>query len=81
MFNARLDAERKAWDSLGRYKFYMFGYHAAAWVKYNQLIAEMDPAEKLPNPFTDLVPRRLESNLISERLSPTLSTLTTEKEI
>jgi hypothetical protein len=55
VFNARLDAERKAWDSLGRYKFYMFGYHAAAWVKYNQLIAEMDPAEKLPNPFTDLV--------------------------
>lgn len=53
--NARLDAERKAWDSLGRYKFYMFGYHAAAWVKYNQLIAEIDPSQKQPNPFSSLV--------------------------
>lgn len=50
--NARLDAERKAWDSLARYKFYMFGYWSAAWVKYNQL---MPKEEKLPNPFKSLV--------------------------
>lgn len=24
--------------SLAKYKFWMFGYHAAAWVKYNQLL-------------------------------------------
>jgi len=50
--NARLDAERKAWDSLARYKFYMFGYWSAAWVKYNHL---MPKEEKLPNPFKDAV--------------------------
>lgn len=27
------DAERKAWDSLARWKFWMFGYHAADVVK------------------------------------------------
>ncbi len=49
---ARTDAERKAWDSLGRYKFEMFGYWASAWVKFNQLL----PKElKLPNPFKSLV--------------------------
>ena len=26
------DAERKAWDALARYKFWMFGYWAAIWV-------------------------------------------------
>ena len=52
VFNARLEAERKAWDSLGRYKFEMFGYWASAWVKYNHLMAKED---KLPNPFKSLV--------------------------
>jgi hypothetical protein len=52
VFNARLDAERKAWDSLARYKFFMFGYWAGAWVKYNAL---MPKEEKLPNPFKALV--------------------------
>jgi hypothetical protein len=50
--NARLDAERKAWDSLGRYKFAMFGYWAAAWIHYNQL---MPKEQKLGNPFKSLV--------------------------
>jgi hypothetical protein len=50
--NARLDAEQKAWSALAGYKFYMFGYWAAAWVKYNQL---MPKEEKLPNPFRALV--------------------------
>lgn len=44
------ESERKAWVSLGGYKFWMFGYHAAAWVKYNQLLDE-----PLSNPFKDLV--------------------------
>ena len=34
---AELDeAERKAWDSLGRYKFQMFGYWAGIWVHLNR---------------------------------------------
>lgn len=48
----RLDAEVKAWKSLAGYKFYMFGYWAAAWVKYNQLL----PKElRDKSPFRDLV--------------------------
>jgi len=46
--------EAKAWKALAGYKFYMFvymfGYHAAAWVKLNQLLPE-----PLPNPFRNLV--------------------------
>jgi len=42
--------EAKAWKSLAGYKFYMFGYHAAAWVKLNQLLPK-----PLPNPFRNLV--------------------------
>lgn len=30
-------AERKAWDALSRYKFWMFGYWAAIWVYLNRL--------------------------------------------
>jgi hypothetical protein len=30
-------AERKAWDSLARYKFQMFGYWAAIWVHLNRI--------------------------------------------
>ncbi len=36
----RESAERKAWDSLGRYKFQMFGYWAAIWVHMNRLCAQ-----------------------------------------
>lgn len=43
-------AERKAWDSLSRYKFQMFGYWAAIWVHLNRL-AET----KRPNPWKKLV--------------------------
>ena len=49
---ARDEAERKAWDSLSRYKFEMFGYWASAWVKYNQL---MPREHKLGNPFGSAV--------------------------
>ena len=30
-------AETKAWDALSRYKFWMFGYHAANWVNLNRI--------------------------------------------
>ena len=43
-------AERRAWDSLGRYKFWMFGYHAAIWVHLNRI-----GHFKRPNPWRDLV--------------------------
>ena len=44
------EAERKAWDALARYKFWMFGYHAADWVKLNRRLPG-----KRPNPFARLV--------------------------
>ena len=49
---ARTDAEAKAWDSLGRYKFEMFGYWASAWVKFNALMPKLLKKE---NPFRDAV--------------------------
>lgn len=46
-------AERRAWDALARYKFWMFGYHAAAWIKYNGLLP---PGQgRAANPFRELV--------------------------
>jgi len=47
---AKAEAKRKALDSLGRYKFQMFGYHASVWVTLNRLDSTRDP-----NPFTALV--------------------------
>lgn len=44
------DAERKAWDALARYKFWMFGYWAAIWVHLNRV-----SGAKLQNPFRELV--------------------------
>jgi hypothetical protein len=46
----RAEAERKAWDSLARYKFQMFGYWAAIWVHLNRLIGD-----RADNPFRDVV--------------------------
>lgn len=43
-------AEAKAWDALARYKFWMFGYHAGAWVKLNRI-----GGFKRPNPWKALV--------------------------
>jgi hypothetical protein len=43
-------AERKAWDSLCRYKFQQFGYWAAVWVHLNRVIGE-----NRPNPFKVVV--------------------------
>lgn len=51
LFRHALDeAEVKAWESLGRYKFQMFGYWAAWWVKLNKL-----GQFKRPNPWSGLV--------------------------
>lgn len=50
---AREVAATKAWDSLGRYKFEMFGYHASAWVKYNQLLPKAYRLKS--NPFKEVV--------------------------
>lgn len=44
------EAESKAWDSLARYKFQMFGYWAAIWVHLNRI-----GGFKRPNPFCSLV--------------------------
>jgi len=46
----RKEAERKAWDSLSRYKFMMFGYWAGLWVHLNRLCNN-----KAPNPFKSFV--------------------------
>lgn len=44
------EAEEKAFDSLARYKFQMFGYWAAIWVHLNRI-----SGLKKPNPFRELV--------------------------
>lgn len=44
------EAEKKAWDSLGRYKFMMFGYWAAVWVHLNRIAGV-----RRPNPWKSLV--------------------------
>ena len=52
LVEARDDAERQAWKSLAGYKFKMFGYWAAWWVKANKLLP---PSQRKGNPFRDLV--------------------------
>lgn len=47
---AMAEAERKAWDSLSRYKFSMFGYWAAIWVHLNHI-----NGGKASNPWRPLV--------------------------
>lgn len=54
------DEEQKAWEALSGYKFYMFGYHAANWVNFNN-----KGDFKLPNPFRGLV--KYAGNHISEQ--------------
>lgn len=46
------EAETKAWEALSGYKFWMFGYHAARWVNYNQLLPRQ---RRFRNPFASLV--------------------------
>jgi hypothetical protein len=51
VLDSRDEALRKAWASLAGYKFFMFGYHAAHWVKLNRLLE----GDRQANPFRDLV--------------------------
>ena len=44
------EAEVRAWQSLARYKFLMFGYWAAVYVHFNKL-----RGMRRPNPFAQLV--------------------------
>ncbi len=44
------EAEDKAWDALGRYKFQMFEYWSAIWVHLNRI-----GGFHKPNPWSDLV--------------------------
>ena len=44
------EAERRAWDSLSRYKFQMFGYWAAIWVHLNRI-----GGYNRPNPWGGIV--------------------------
>ena len=46
----REEARLKAWDSLSRYKFLMFGYWAGAWVAFNDCCEQ-----RYANPFASLV--------------------------
>lgn len=48
----RDEHRQKAFDALGRYKFWMFGYHAAEWVNLNNLMPRRNRA---PSPFGRLV--------------------------
>jgi len=43
------EAEQKAWDSLGRYKFQMFGYWAGVWIHLNKI-----SGQRRPNPWREL---------------------------
>lgn len=47
---AKTQAKQKALDSLAKYKFQMFGYHAALWTTLNRLDDNLEP-----NPFSSLV--------------------------
>ncbi len=61
-FEHELDeAERKAFQALARYKFQMFGYHAAIWVHLNRI-----SGAGRENPFRALV------HAARWRLNPTL---------
>lgn len=44
------EAEAKAWSSLAKYKFVMFGYWAGVWVHLNRV-----SGRRHPNPFANLV--------------------------
>lgn len=52
IFASMRDAETKAWEALAGYKFWMFGYHAARWVNYNQLLPQV---RRFRSPFKSLV--------------------------
>ena len=44
------EAERKAWEALGQYKFQVFGYWSGIWIHLNRI-----SGLKKPNPWKGLV--------------------------
>lgn len=52
ILNRRDAARRSALDSLARYKFLMFGYHAAQWVTLNSLVPK---GRRERSPFAPMV--------------------------
>jgi hypothetical protein len=58
------EAELKAFDSLSRYKFQMFGYWAAIWVHLNRI-----SGQGRPSPFRHLVAEARASGIIPRRTS------------
>lgn len=50
ILDALHEAEVKAWNSLSRYKFSMFGYWSGIWVHLNRI-----SGERFPNPWKNLV--------------------------
>ena len=50
LLEERDEAERKAIDSLARYKFAMFGYWSGIWVHLNRIVGD-----GRANPFRDFV--------------------------
>ena len=65
--NAMAESYRKAWDSLARYKFLMFGYWAAQWVTLNKLLPK-----PRPNPFRELVEHAQTRPDLSQRILDSL---------
>lgn len=51
----KYESKDQAIDALARYKFMMFGYHAAVWVHLNQI-----DSNKEHNPFRPLVEKARE---------------------
>lgn len=58
------EAEAKAWESLAKYKFMMFGYWAAIWVHQNRV-----GRFKRPNPWQSLV-RQARMQIAASAKSP-----------
>lgn len=65
LFSDLEEAERKAWDALGKYKFMMFGYWAAIWVHQNRV-----GKFKRRNPWIELV--KIARNRVHETDKPEL---------
>ncbi|KKL09654.1 hypothetical protein LCGC14_2563710 [marine sediment metagenome] len=59
------EAELAVWNALARYKFWMFGYHAARWVNFARL-----HGGKRANPFHSLVEMARDRGFPQKNLYP-----------
>ncbi len=66
------EAEAKAWESLAKYKFMMFGYWAAIWVHQNRV-----GRFRRPNPWQSLV-RQARMQIAAAAISPLAAVGTAE---